>query len=62
MHDSASSSPSPDPQPPSDPAPGPTDDSTSGIAATLETIRTVIAWYNQQLLAARRAGDQQRLE
>ncbi|MFJ3780064.1 hypothetical protein ACIPX0_51250 [Streptomyces sp. NPDC090075] len=59
MHDSASS---PDPQLPPEPAPGRAGDGAVGAEEAHEIVGTVIAWYSQQLLAARRAGDRQRLE
>ncbi|MEV5842244.1 hypothetical protein AB0M32_09745 [Streptomyces sp. NPDC051985] len=58
MHDSASS---PDPQLSPDPTPGRAGDSTVGAEEAHEIIGTVVAWYSQ-LLAARPAGNQQRLE
>lgn len=63
MHDSASPSPSsPDPQSPSGPAPGPGDENTVGAEEARQIVGAVIAWYNRQLLLARRSRDQQRLE
>ncbi|MFI0742665.1 hypothetical protein ACH4PU_31980 [Streptomyces sp. NPDC021100] len=59
MHDFAAPSPSPDPR--SGPAAG--DDSTAGAGAGAHQILdTVAAWYTQQLLLARRSGDQRRLK
>ncbi|WP_217210233.1 hypothetical protein [Streptomyces sp. AC550_RSS872] len=65
MHDSdsASSSPSsPDPQSPSGPPASPGGSNTVGVEEAHQILGTVIAWYNRQLLLARRSDDQQRLE
>ncbi|MGG7568838.1 hypothetical protein [Streptomyces sirii] len=59
MHDSASTSPS-SPDPSSGPAPGSGDD--VGYEVAHEIVGTVIAWYSQHLLLARRSGDEQLLE
>jgi hypothetical protein len=61
VHDSASPSPSPDPQSP-EPAPRPGGDSAVGVEEAHQIVGFVIAWYGQELLRARRSGDQQRLE
>ncbi|MGP3990802.1 hypothetical protein [Streptomyces sp. 3N207] len=61
MHDPASSPSSPDRQP----QPGQTPDlggDEPGYEVAHDIVRTVLAWYSQQLLLARRSGDQQRLE
>ncbi|WP_316782909.1 hypothetical protein [Streptomyces sasae] len=59
MQDSASSSPSsPDPQSP----PGLGGENTVGVEEARQAVGTVIAWYNRQLLRARRSGDQPRLD
>lgn len=63
MHDSTSPSPSsPDPQSPSGPAPGPGGENTVGAEEAHQIVGAVIAWYNRQMLLARRSGDEQRLE
>lgn len=62
MHDSASPSPSsPDPRSSSAPAPGPGGDRV-GAEEAHQIVGAVLAAYSRQLLLARRAGDQQRLE
>ncbi|MEV7470864.1 hypothetical protein AB0O20_30820 [Streptomyces kronopolitis] len=61
MHDASSSSSAPDPRSSSGPAPGPAGDQV-GVEEAHEIVGAVLAAYNRQLLLARRAGDQQRLE
>ncbi|MFL4496481.1 hypothetical protein ACJ6WD_35365 [Streptomyces sp. VTCC 41912] len=60
MHDPATPPPS-SPQPPSQPSPDLGGDEV-GYEVALEILRNVLAWYSEQLLLARRSGDQQRLE
>lgn len=62
MHDSASPSPSsPDPHPPSGSAPGPDGGNAVGAEEAHQVVGAVLAWYSQQMLLARRSGDQERL-
>ncbi|GAA3163402.1 hypothetical protein [Streptomyces ramulosus] len=62
MHDAASPAPSsPDPQPPSGPAPGPAGDRVE-VEEAQQLVGAFLSACNRQLLLARRAGDQQRLE
>lgn len=62
MHDPAPPPPSsPDHQPPpSEPVAG--GDHAAGAATAHQIMDAVLAWYSQQLLPARRSGDQQLLQ
>ncbi|WP_432004238.1 hypothetical protein [Streptomyces sioyaensis] len=61
MHDPASPS-SPDPRSSSVPAPGPGRENHVDVEEAHQIVGAVLAAYSRQLLLARRAGDQQRLE
>jgi len=65
VHDPAKSSPSsPDP-PPRSPLSGPAPDPDAnavGYEEAFDIVGTVIAWYSRQVILARRAGEQERLD